>query len=161
MRWAETLCFKRTAWGDLTVREPPPAPMVQRTPKGGQNSGGGGQNLTRRDPTKNSFRPPLPRYVPPPIDPLENSFRRVSKNGFRRAILARFCPPPPPLFCPPLWLRPAHEMRKLRPKLRASDHGELQPPEFESTVIDSVQTRCIVKGEAQKSPLFWRFSGGF
>ena len=27
--------------------------------------------------------------------------------------------------------------------------------------IDSVQTRCIVKGEAQKSPLFWRFSGGF
>ena len=27
--------------------------------------------------------------------------------------------------------------------------------------INSVQTRCIVKGEAQKSPLFWRFSGGF
>ena len=27
--------------------------------------------------------------------------------------------------------------------------------------IDSVQTRCIVIGEAQKSPLFWRFSGGF
>ena len=27
--------------------------------------------------------------------------------------------------------------------------------------IDSVQSRCIVKGEAQKSPLFWRFSGGF
>ena len=25
----------------------------------------------------------------------------------------------------------------------------------------SVQTRCIVKGEAQKNPLFWRFSGGF
>ena len=24
-----------------------------------------------------------------------------------------------------------------------------------------MQTRCIVKGEAQKSPLFWRFSGGF
>ena len=24
-----------------------------------------------------------------------------------------------------------------------------------------VQTRCIVKGEAQKSPLFWRFSWGF
>ena len=23
-----------------------------------------------------------------------------------------------------------------------------------------MQTRCIVKGEAQKSPLFWRFSGG-
>ena len=28
-------------------------------------------------------------------------------------------------------------------------------------LINSVQTRCIVKGEAQKSPLFWRFSGGF
>ena len=25
--------------------------------------------------------------------------------------------------------------------------------------INSVQTRCIVKGEAQKSPLFWQFSG--
>ena len=24
-----------------------------------------------------------------------------------------------------------------------------------------MQTRCIVKGEAQKSPLFWGFSGGF
>ena len=24
-----------------------------------------------------------------------------------------------------------------------------------------MQTRCIVEGEAQKSPLFWRFSGGF
>ena len=24
-----------------------------------------------------------------------------------------------------------------------------------------MQTRCIVKGEAQKSPLFWQFSGGF
>ena len=27
--------------------------------------------------------------------------------------------------------------------------------------FNSVQTRCIVKGEAQKSPLSWRFSGGF
>ena len=24
-----------------------------------------------------------------------------------------------------------------------------------------MQTMCIVKGEAQKSPLFWRYSGGF
>ena len=29
------------------------------------------------------------------------------------------------------------------------------------STFNSVQTRCIVKGEAQKSPLFWRFSGGF
>ena len=28
-------------------------------------------------------------------------------------------------------------------------------------LINSVQTSCIVKGEAQKSPLFWRFSGSF
>ena len=28
-------------------------------------------------------------------------------------------------------------------------------------LINSVQTRCIVKGEAQKSPFFWRFSGVF
>ena len=27
--------------------------------------------------------------------------------------------------------------------------------------FNNVQTRCIVKGEAQKSPLFWRFSGVF
>ena len=27
--------------------------------------------------------------------------------------------------------------------------------------FSNVQTRCIVKGEAQKSPLFWRFSGVF
>ena len=27
--------------------------------------------------------------------------------------------------------------------------------------INSVQARCIVKGEAQISPLFWRISGGF
>ena len=28
-------------------------------------------------------------------------------------------------------------------------------------LTDSVQTIYIVKGEAQKSPLFWRFSGDF
>ena len=27
--------------------------------------------------------------------------------------------------------------------------------------FNSVQTRCIVKGEAQKRPLFWQFCGGF
>ena len=27
--------------------------------------------------------------------------------------------------------------------------------------INSMQSRCIVKGEAQKSPLFWQFWGGF
>ena len=37
----------------------------------------------------------------------------------------------------------------------------LFPPKQGKDVVNSVQTRCIVKGEAQKSPLFWRFSGGF
>ena len=32
---------------------------------------------------------------------------------------------------------------------------------FLGTLFNNVQTRCIVKAEAQKSPLFWRFSGGF
>ena len=36
-----------------------------------------------------------------------------------------------------------------------------QAQEARGDEINSVQTRCIVKGEAQKSPLFWRFSGGF
>ena len=36
-----------------------------------------------------------------------------------------------------------------------------EPLTLASTRINSVQTRCIVKGEAQESPLFWRFSGGF
>ena len=35
------------------------------------------------------------------------------------------------------------------------------PTEKWCASFKSVQTRCIVKGEAQKSPLFWRFSGGF
>ena len=38
---------------------------------------------------------------------------------------------------------------------------ELTDDEDHRTIINSVQTRCIVKGEAQKSPLFWQFSGGF
>ena len=86
--------------------------------------GGGGQNLTRRHPTENSFRPPSPRRIlpPPPPRPLpsllvdslkkfpefpsadlhRNSLRKVSKDGFQQGILARFCfslrfalPPPP------------------------------------------------------------------
>ena len=34
-------------------------------------------------------------------------------------------------------------------------------PGIAGNSFSNVQTRCIVKGEAQKSPLFWRFSGGF
>ena len=37
-------------------------------PKAG-GGGGGGQNLTRRPPTENSFRPPSPRHVLPPHTP--------------------------------------------------------------------------------------------
>ena len=32
---------------------------------------------------------------------------------------------------------------------------------FPCTSLNSVQARRVVKGEAQKSPLFWRFSGGW
>ena len=52
------------------------------------------------------------------------------------------------------------------PNSRFALHG-LAPPYFTVCapffvpLINSVQTRCIVKGEAQKSPLFWRFSGSF
>ena len=49
--------------------------------------------------------PKLPEF--PSGDPLENSFRRVSKNGSRRAILARFAPPPPPAVPPPHLARPS------------------------------------------------------
>ena len=39
--------------------------------------------------------------------------------------------------------------------------GDLCSLDPKDLLLTSVQTRCIVKGEAQKSPLFWRFSGGF
>ena len=49
---------------------------------------------------------------------------------------------------------------------RHSNHRVLQGvaqrgAQFDFIFSNSVQTRCIVKGEAQKSRLFWRFSGGF
>ena len=40
------------------------------------------------------------------------------------------------------------------------DNNNLVCKYCQTTIFNSVQTRCIVKGEAQKSPLFWRFSGG-
>ena len=42
-----------------------------------------------------------------------------------------------------------------------SSHFQTDPEKSLLGHFNSVQTRCIVKGEAQKSPLFWRFSGGF
>ena len=41
--------------------------------------------------------------------------------------------------------------------------GQRGPPQKSNfwSQINSVQTGCIVKGEAQKNPLFWRFSGVF
>ena len=52
------------------------------------------------------------------------------------------------------------------PRAKLSDTIAFFSEDFLLLVIllvtfNSVQTRCIVKGEAQKSPLFWRFSGGF
>ena len=43
-------------------------------------------------------------------------------------------------------------------KIKISETSTKQKT-LETFSINSVQTRCIVKGEAQKSPLFWRFSG--
>ena len=49
----------------------------QRTPKGGGQKRGGGQNLSRRPPTENGYRPPhLSMFCPPPmpfllVSPLE------------------------------------------------------------------------------------------
>ena len=37
--------------------------------KGGGGKEGGGQNLTKRPPTENSFGPPSPRYILPPSIP--------------------------------------------------------------------------------------------
>ena len=89
---------------------------------GGKTAGGGGAKPHDEKPHRKQFpTPPHLGTLPPPQchfsykvpyklpefpsgDPLGNSFRRVSKNGFRWAILPRFCPPP--LFCPPLWLGP-------------------------------------------------------
>ena len=87
----------------------------QRTPRGGQNSGGGReQNLTRTPPQKTVSDPPHIRPPPHPISLInsltnpqnftqvtsETNFWRVSKNGVQWAILATFCfsvhsPPPP------------------------------------------------------------------
>ena len=44
---------------------------------------------------------------------------------------------------------------------RVSQARQAPGPRGQRDLINSVQTRCIVKGEAQKSPLFWRFSGAF
>ena len=70
-----------------------------------EGSRGGGQNLTMRPATENSFRPPSPRYVLPlpchfPLEVPRISLRwslsetalgRVSTNIFQLVILARFC----------------------------------------------------------------------
>ena len=53
---------------------------------------------------------------------------------------------PPPLFCSPVW----RSLECLLPRNYC-----------DNDFLSSVQTRCVVKGEAQKSPLLWRFSGGF
>ena len=52
-------------------------------------------------------------------------------------------------------------------KIGTRPHQQNRPAQTENTEspvflwFNSVETRCIVKGEAQKSPLFWRFSGVF
>ena len=48
------------------------------------------------------------------------------------------------------------------PPLDSRQETHLQFAQIDALeIISSLQTRCIVKGEAQKSPLFWRFFGVF
>ena len=91
--------------------------LMPENAKAGAKKEGGGQNLTSRPPTENSFRPPSPRYVlPPPYSVSlsnflsnaqnlpQNSFWRVSKNGFRRPSSRGFafgCVLPTPLLALP------------------------------------------------------------
>ena len=56
--------------------------------RGGQK-GGGGQNLTRRPPVENSFRPPSPRYVLPPPYSISLSKSLRNAQNFPSADLLR------------------------------------------------------------------------
>ena len=78
---------------------------------------------------------------------------------------------PPPLENPPPLLGLSIKNRTRLPPPGASDSPipSPRPKKLSETstkliwkhFLNSVQTRCIVKGEVQKSPLFWRFSGVF
>ena len=57
-----------------------------------------------------------------------------------------------------LWTGLFSEPAKQGGKIGAAHCRNVSQLVFSSTVSKS---RCIVKGEAPKSPLFWRFSGGF
>ena len=92
--------------------------LVPDNAKGGGEKEGG-QNLTRRPPAENSFRPPLPRYVLPPpysislnksLRKLQNfpqlttsetafggSRKMVSDGPSSRGFAFRYVLPPPPL----------------------------------------------------------------
>ena len=91
---------------------------------GAKQRGGGGQNLSRRTPTENSFRPTLTSVRPPPPPPnaipLKKSFTnsqnfpQVSPSKQFSEGLHQWFPtghpcevlPPPPWVAPPLWLGP-------------------------------------------------------
>ena len=86
----------------------------------------------------------------------EGGGKRTERRGVRNPFLGGvsfvrfssplFFPPPPP------W----------RPLIGSAKNLVFASwPKLLQNNFNSVQTRCIVKGEAQKSPLFWRFSGVF
>ena len=89
------------SWGTFEVRAPVPEPLgrnpknLKKSPtsscrsagspenaKGGGAKKRGGQNLTRRPPTKNSFQPPSPRYVLPPPYPISLSKSLRNSQNF-------------------------------------------------------------------------------
>ena len=73
-----------------------------------------------------------------------------AESGFRLQRQDPMSRPPQPLL-----KRPCRRQQKT--KLRVVKTVFLENGVF----ANNVRTRCIVKGEAQKSPLFWRFSGVF
>ena len=85
---------------------------------------------------------------------------RVRFLPFAVSLLAR----PDLFFQEIIWTKGVEKRMKKCPPAGAGT--KIYPPFLNYYVINSeqfnsVQTRCIVKGEVQKSPLFWRFSGGF
>ena len=93
--------------------------------------------------------------------PQRNCVTKILPN-VRANFLARFGSKP--LFCSVMTGKPLELIRKFFGAVRAifwlcGSFWLLSA--FYAHFINSVQTRCIVKGEAQKGPRFWRFSGGF
>ena len=85
----------------------------ERQGGGGKTAGGGWENLSRRPPMENSFRPPSPISLMksltnsqnfPQATPSKTVFGGSPKMAFKGPSSRGFASPP--LFCLPLWLGP-------------------------------------------------------